>query len=88
MNKYIEIFLKEMCVIVDVEYEKMDFKKSCWYLDYEWTNSQQNEFINFIIKIVKENRKIRKYFNLSTVKSIKDFANMFVFQYGWKVKKE
>ena len=87
--KGLEEIIKKQCEIVGANYSKINFKKKNWFWDYEWTNEQQNEFIEWLTDYMKDNKEARNDLmqRPSSVKKILErFAREFVFNYGWKTK--
>ena len=78
-----------MCELVDADYEKIDFKKDSWFTESQWSMNDQNSFSDWLIDYMKVNSEARKeLMNIPSTRAkfIKDFSNMFIFNYGWKVK--
>ena len=90
MNKYLKEILKKQCQIVKADYNKMNFKKENWFLDYEWTEIEQDKFIDWLVEYMKKNKEARN--SLMSIPStnkrfLEKFANGFVLNYGWRTKK-
>jgi len=65
----------------------VDFKKHDWYLDYTWTPEQQDEFALWMTNYLYNNAGVRKKIMTRPAKNkklCKKFADMFIFNYGWK----
>ena len=89
MNQYLEIILKEMCNRVNADYDKIDFKSENWYIQYSWTEIEEDDFIDWLSKFLKKNKKACKALMSSrsyTKKIIKQAAEEFIWNYGWKIK--
>lgn len=88
-SKHTEIILREMCRWVDADYDKIDFKSPNWFWEYEWTESQENEFVKWLADYLYKNiearfeimRCARKH-KESCLKAAKEF----IWVYGWKIK--
>ena len=82
--------LKEMCKRVNADYNKMDFKKPNWFLDYSWTEEEEKEFSGWLIKQLNRDEELRQElmdnFSWKDEKRLKKVADEFVFNYGWKLK--
>jgi len=79
-----------MCGFVGVDFDKIDFYKKEWYLDYGWTEDQEAEFMNWLVEYLSKEKKARKEIMgvPSTNKQlIKKTVNYFLLSYGWKYKK-
>lgn len=86
---YLTDVLTEMCDRVGAEYESIDFTKDEWYLDYSWTKSEQDKFIDWFSTFL-QNKGVRqelcKYPPLvRTKKERLEFAQKFVSEFGWKI---
>lgn len=82
--------LKEMCKRVNVDYNKIDFKKPNWFLDYSWTEEEENDFSDWLVKQLSKDEELRQEvmdsFSWKDEKRLKKVADEFVFNYGWKLK--
>lgn len=87
---YFTEVLREMCNRVDVNYEDIDFKKDNWYEDYTWSTNDQNKFIEWFAKYLRNmgpRRELCKYPSLTrTIKQRIKFAEKFVPSFSWKIK--
>lgn len=88
-DKYLAPILQEMCKRVDAPYDEIDFKKEGWFMDYEWTEKEEDSFEEWLVEYMHKNNKARR--ELMTLSSknkkyLKEFAQWFVFDYGWKYK--
>ena len=89
MNEYLIIILKEMCNRVNANYDEIDFNSDRWYLLYSWTELEEDDFIDWMIKFFQKNKKATKVlfkYNTYTKKVFKQAAEEFVWNYGWKIK--
>ena len=90
-EKHLATILKEMCKRVDADFEKVNFKSKTWYSKCSWTEAEQNDFKKWLVKYLKKNSEARREMmeNPTTISKIIDkFANMFIFNYGWKTEEE
>ena len=90
-GKHLTTILKEMCHRVGAKSNKIDFKKEGWFCKYTWTEKEQDDFTDWLTKYLYNNHKAR--IDLMTITSkikryCKEAADMFVFNYGWKLKDE
>lgn len=86
----LEPILKKMCEMVGVPYEKMDFKKERWFHEHSWTSEQQAEFKTWLTKYMFDNQDARVALSYcrKDMTSCQKFADMFVFNYGWRTKRD
>jgi len=84
LNKHIQIILKEMCKRVKAPYSKIDFKKDDWFMDYKWTEKQENDFAKWLMEYMKTNPEARRQLMRIDHKDwAGKFANDFIGNYGW-----
>ena len=85
--KHLEKVLKKMCKAVNVDYQKIDFKKHNWFLKYSWTQKQEDKFKEWFIKYLQDNKKARKeilrFPILYSRRNLEKAVNEFLFNYGW-----
>jgi len=90
MPKELVDILKKMCKMVDADFDDIDFSKEDWFMDYEWAQEQEEEFINWLTEQLK-NTKVamvlydKKFYNK---KERHKAALMFNLNYGWKIKQQ
>jgi len=87
--KYTEKIITKMCSIVGANPKDIDFKKKGWYLDYSWTEKEQNNFIKWLSDYLYNNSGARKEIMALPLKNrvnTKGVAMMFVLNYGFKLK--
>jgi len=80
-----------MCKIVGADFNKIDFCSSMWFHEYEWTYEEEEKFKKWFLRKAKWHKKIRNELFSPMVKteaSIKKAIDLFVFNYGWKIKDE
>lgn len=88
MNKYLKTILQEICQRVGADYKSMNFKKRNWFHDYSWSEKQEEDFKNWLIDYLKNNKEARS--ELMSIPSsnkqiLTRFASEFLFNYGWKL---
>jgi hypothetical protein len=89
--KHLDIILKKMCEEVGADFEKIDFKKDRWFLDYTWSEEDEEEYTEWLTNYLYKNQEARKeltVIGLKNKKRCRECAKMFVFNYGWKIKPE
>ena len=86
---YFTDILKEMCRRVGANYEDIDFSKDEWYLDYSWSKSDQDQFIEWFARYLKNmgpRRELCAYPSLVRTEPQRiQFATQFVSEFGWKI---
>jgi len=87
----LEEILREMCDRVDIDYDTVDFKKDGWYYLRSWTEIEETDFRNWMVKYLRSSPKARKEIMRVSSKRkewIEKTANEFIWQYGWGLKDE
>lgn len=90
-DKYFTIILREMFSRVGAEYDGFDFDRETWFSDYEWSEEEAAQFIDWLANYLYNNTKARReimFFSYRNKRRCKKFASMFNFMWGWKYKKE
>lgn len=92
MNEYLKEILWNMCKRVDMSKKKFgsfDFRKPSWFHQYSWTEEEEEDFKQWLIRYLREHEEAR-YDLLRIFSSDKRFlqkvANEFAMNYGWKIK--
>lgn len=89
MNKYLVYVLKEMANRVKADYEQLDVNSNDWFMQYEWTEAEQDSFKEWLVGYLYTNTQARKAIveiPIRNKRHLKKVADMFVFNYGWKLK--
>ena len=96
MNETLRTVLKEMFKRVGLKNKDFDkafktgaFKKDNWYMIHEWTIAEQKKFEKWLVDYLYNSKKAREQLCELPWKNrrhLKRVAQMFVFQYGWKLK--
>ena len=84
-----KVVLLEMCKRVGADYDKIDFKKLNWFWEHRWTQEQEDDFIKWLSSYLLKNKDARNalmQFPDKAKKRTREFAESFVYNYGWKVK--
>jgi len=88
MDKYLKTIFTEMCNRVDADYDSIDFQKEDWYYQYEWTQEEENSFIEWVADYLYNNSEARKILygiHIKNKKLCKKAAEGLIF-YCWKIK--
>lgn len=82
------LVLTHMCNMIEVNYDEVDFSSTTWYWEHTWTIAKEEEFIQWLAKLLYENIKVRKAILSYPVKNKKRCeagARFFATNYGWKI---
>jgi len=85
-GKHLIIILTEMCKRVGTDFNKINFKKERWFMEYSWTQEQEDDFTNWFSEYLYKNKEARQEFLSYPIKDKKrciQAAKEFVFNYGW-----
>lgn len=89
-DKHLKVILKELCKRVKAPVTKINFAEPDWFMLYSWTESEENEFKKWVSDyLYKGNAEVRRQLTGHNIKSrtmANNFANNFVFTYGWTLK--
>lgn len=88
MNKYLKEILEVMCSFVGADYDKIDFTKQNWFMDYAWEKAKEDTFIFWLCSYMAKNKEARNElmaFPRKDKKSITKWADSFILNYGWKL---
>lgn len=89
MGKHFNKVFREMCKRVGADWKKINPKKPDWFLEYSWTEEEQNNFKEWMIDYLYNNSEAREEIMEVAIKNkeiIKKLSTMFVFNYGWRIK--
>jgi len=89
MNEYLKEILTEMCSRVKIKFEEKNLKNEHWFQKYEWTQKEEKDFVNWLAEYMKNNKEAREtlmMFPRKNKRELKQFAEMFCFNYGWRYK--
>lgn len=87
MNKELEIVIRKMCEVVDVNFDTFEFKGE-WYLKHSWTEDQMEEFRKWFVDHLYISDSARHAFMAvpkKNKKAINETWDYFNLQYGWSV---
>jgi hypothetical protein len=87
MSKHLQEILDTMCKVVGAK--DVNFKKDAWFMDYEWTEEQQEEFRKWLVSYLMENKEARQEIMEYPRKhkpTIEKLSRYFIFNYGFKTK--
>ena len=90
-NNTLETILREQCRRVGADFEKMDFGKKDWFLDYSWTTEEERDFKEWMINYLLEDKKrLKDIFQHPTImrnrKQLSKALSWFLLDYSWKYK--
>jgi len=91
MTKYLKQVMQKMCSYVDADYNKINFKEPQWFMKYEWNEGQTNEFKEWMIDLLTNNKEARIEIMNNPIKDkkrIEATVDFFIFNFGWKNKIE
>lgn len=90
LGKHKIIVLCEMCRVVGFCVASASyFKQPKWYHDYEWTQAQEDKFVEWMADYLFNNKEAREEFMefpTRNKKRCKEAARGFMFYCGWKIK--
>jgi hypothetical protein len=90
-NEHFAHVIKEMCNRVGADYDKLDPKKEDWFLEYSWTDKEQDDFAEWMVDYLYRSTDARKAILNRPVKSkplIRKAVAWFLLDYGWTLKNE
>ena len=90
-EELLKIIMTEMCNRVNADYNTLDFKDNDnpYFMKYSWTEKEQDNFKDWMIKLFKENKNYYKLFvAFPRITKIEKAVNFFVDNHGWKTKIE
>jgi hypothetical protein len=70
--------LMEMCRRVGVDYTKVDTEDPEWFTRHTWTAVEQDDFKVWLVKKLRANKVLKK--------TATETADLFILNWGWKVK--
>jgi len=91
MSDSLREVITEMCRRVGADPTSFDFKNNSWYMQYNWTEQECEQFRKWLSDYLYNNAKARRELMNWPIKRRKEtdrLANEFVFMYGWKYYKE
>ena len=83
--------LKEMCRRVGADFNKMNFRSNNWFRKYSWTEQEQEDFKEWMCKLLKGSRQARNELlehPINQKRHIEKAVDFFVFDYGWTIRGE
>jgi len=86
MKQHLEEILRKMCGFVGADFETINFKEKEWYLKYQWTAEQENEFKKWLYGYLKNHKKAQMELFETTLppKLLKKEVELFILSYGWR----
>ena len=91
-QKHIITVLKEMFKRVNAPWKGIDYcRKEHWFWNYEWTEKEQDDFSEWVKEYLKGSKEAQRElmeFPSNNKQSLQKWADMFIMNYGWKLKTE
>jgi len=84
---HLQQILRQMCYVIGVDPETIDFGQHDWYMQHTWTQEQEQEFKIWLTDYIYNNNEARKEileFPRKDKKHCEKAASEFLFNYGWK----
>ncbi len=85
LPEHMHEILTEMCKRVGADKETIDFKKRNWFLEYEWTFEEEDDFTKWLGKFLKKHRYVgagkKRGVDWGYYEAVKIVGN-----YGWKTR--
>lgn len=75
--------------MVGADFDKINFKNTNWFWDFEWTEKQEDSFRKWLIEYLLKEKEVRMEimrWPRKDKKIILKLANEFIGNYGWKIK--
>lgn len=80
-----EEILAEMCKRVGVDAKTFDFNRKHWFLDYEWTYEEQDDFRKWLGIYLRKHKYVGKGTKHGMSWGYYE-AGKLIMDYGWKTK--
>lgn len=87
MKKHLKVILTEMFSRVGKPLG--DTKKTDWFHENSWTEQEEEDYINWLVKYLMDNKEARQelmQYPRKVKRDIIKVAKAFVWNYGWKIK--
>jgi len=87
LGKHLQIILTKMHTMVGLK-KLVNFKDNEWYYKHSWTMEDEDKFIEWLSVYLMKNQEARNELMLFPTKRkyiCSRFAEMFAFQYGWRL---
>lgn len=89
-NTELDKIFEKMFLMIGQKYCRKTIRKENWFQVHTWTQAQENEYIEWLIKHLKGSRRAREELTntveVTNKKFLKKCAMHFVGNYGWKLK--
>jgi len=87
---HLKVILEEMCKRVGANYNEIDFfdKEDPFYMKYEWSVEEQDDFADWLCNYMMDSKEARfelMAYHRKDKKTIREFVNMFILNFGWKL---
>lgn len=70
--------MERLFAVIGLEFKEETVKEERWYLKHTWTKEQENEFTQWLTRLLMKKKRMSK------IRATKE-AQYFVFAYGWKI---
>jgi hypothetical protein len=87
----LKLIMTHMCNMIGVDYDDVDFKKQDWFWEHTWTMEKEEEFVDWLAKLLYNDIKVRKAilsFPSKDKERCKAGARFFASNFGWKILTE
>lgn len=87
--KHSHIVMQKLLDAVDGgKWEDFDFSKPQWFWDYEWTEEEEEKFVEWLAMFLRKHKYARAKKKYRGIDEGIYKARKLVVNYGWKVKKD
>ena len=86
---YLRKVMKKMCVMINVDMNKIKFHSPNWWTTHTWTEKQQEQFRKWFEDLLYNDSKAREELmdlNIKNKKLIGRAVAWFLLCYGWRIK--
>ncbi len=77
---------REMCKRISVDVKTVDFGKKEWFLEYEWTSEEEDNFRKWLGEFLRKHKYVGKGKKRGMDWGYYE-AGKILMNYGWKTKK-
>ena len=85
-NPYLVKILKQMCEVISVDYDTVDFKEDGWYHKHTWTVEEEDNFLIWLAGQFYNNDDMREELLMDPEKSLENCftaAVHFMANFAW-----
>ena len=86
VSEELKYVLSNMCNVIGIKFEDVNFDKEDWFEDYSWTMQQEADFIIWLTNILLKEDHIRESLLAHPEKDFAiclEAAQTFIALYGW-----